>query len=185
MRTTLTLAAALFISACCTARAPSGVAPVTEPEPEPKAIGPIEARQGGQSVEDAFPPERLARVGYDIVVVTIVASDKRSGTTNGRPPEVVVRVEEVLAGKVAPGERRGLWAAPPSGIDWSGESARQARAEWEARPLPAPEAGVRLIALGREVDGVYRISAKLRSPYSDDERAKWVERIQKAPGGTE
>ena len=173
---------ALLLGACCSTPAPKPA--LTQREPEPKPLIPNRP-QGGQSIEDAFPPERLARTGYDIVVLTIVETEKRSGTTNGKPPELKVRIDEVLAGKATVGEKPGVWSPPPSGIDWTGESARQARAEWEARPLPAPEAGVKLIVLGREVDGIYRISAKLRTPYSDDDRKTWLERIDRAQHGPE
>jgi len=171
----------LLLAACCST--PAAKPAYVEPEAPPPALTahePLGVPSGGQSLEDAFPPERLARVGgYDIVVLTILATDGRSGTTNGRPPTLKVRVDEVLAGKVTPGERPGVWSPPPSGVDWSGESARQARAEWEARPLAAPSAGQKLIVLGREIDGVFRLSAKLRAPYSDEARSLWIERIQK------
>lgn len=170
----------LLFGACCTAR--PAPAALTQVEPEPK---PLIARPTSHPPDDAFPPERLARRGYDIVVLTILASEKRSGTTNGQPPTLKVRVDEVLAGKATVGERAGVWSPPPSGVDWVGESARQAKAEWEARPLAGPEAGQKLIVLGREVDGIYRISAKLRTPYSDDERQLWVERISKAQSAPE
>ncbi|MFO0748325.1 MAG: hypothetical protein U1F43_22085 [Myxococcota bacterium] len=170
----LPLLAACLVSACCSTSAP----PAPQPEAEPHALVAPPHRDGGISAEQAFPPEVMALGhGYSIVVLTVVATDARGTATNDAPPHIVVRIDEVLAGEAAPGERPGQWSPPPSGVDWSGPSAQAAKAEWARRPLEAPPVGLRILALGRDVDGTFRVSARLRDAYSDAGRAELVERI--------
>lgn len=168
-------------SACC-GSAPEARAPAPEADANGVVAKPPlrHPGNGGMAIEDAFPPERMALGhGYSIVVLTVVTTDTRDATTNGDPPKIAVRVDEVLAGEAPLGERRGQWSPPPSGVDWVGKGAAEAKAEWASRPLLAPPAGARLIVLGRDVDGEFRVSAKLRDDYSDNGKAQWVERIAK------
>lgn len=172
------------LAACCAAPipAPERVVPGdpdTPDGPDAHALRPPRGGPGGGiAIDQAFPPERLALGhGYSIVVLTVVATDPRGAATHGDPPAIVVNIEEVLAGGVAPGQRPGQWSPPPSGIDWTGPSAAAAKAEWAQVALAAPPVGLRVIALGREVDGVFRVSAKLREPFSDAGKATWLERI--------
>ncbi|MCC6621614.1 MAG: hypothetical protein IT385_10195 [Deltaproteobacteria bacterium] len=171
-----------LMGACCSTpeQAP---APQVEAGPggETSALGPLKRppASAGISVEEAWEPERLVyAAGYDLIVLTVVGPETRRGTTNADPPRLGIHVDEVLGGKASTGERQAVWAPPPHGVDWVGSGSREALAAWGARPLAGPAAGAKLIALGKEVGGAYRIAARLREPFTVEGRARWLARLE-------
>jgi len=151
--------------------------PASAREPGPQAGA------AGISALEYFPPEHLARrPGFAIAVVYVTRATP-SGTF-GRPPRVELQVFRVLGGTLPrdlPRERvKGLWNAPPSGIDWSGPSADTYRRTWSARPLAAPEVGrvyIALVGLDRGPDGLITVEPALRELWSDAGEALWRTRI--------
>lgn len=82
----------------------------------------------------------------DFLVVTIV-SVRDSGATNANPPDVTVRVEEVLRGRYEPGVQPIGWPAVPLFLPCAvGEGATIRR--WQNTPLPGPPIGSRMILGG-------------------------------------
>jgi len=166
-RSTTTATLACLASACC------GTQAATSPTPEapaPDDGAPAQA-SAGISAEEAVAIERLATRGYHIVGLTVVTADPRPAATNGEPPRLTVDIDELVAGDVPLGPMAAEWSPPPSGVDWVGRGAAEARAAWAARPLVGPARGARLLVLGRIVDGVFRVASRLREPYTP-ERAR-------------
>jgi len=181
------IVALVGLGACCSAPevkapGPQAVAPARDGEPEERvgALGPLKRPLGpaGITAEMAWEPERLViAAGYDLIVMTVTRADARVGTTNAEPPRILVTIDEVLGGAVAPGPREVVWAPPPHGVDWVGAGSQDAIAAWGARPLVGPVVGARLIALGKQGNGAYRVVAKLREPLDATLRQVWIDRL--------
>jgi hypothetical protein len=81
----------------------------------------------------------------DVVVARVVAVADR-GATNGNPPRVELRVEEVLRGDPKLDRRQTVWQPVSPFLCLTG--AEKAYALWQAAPLAGPRAGDRLIVWG-------------------------------------
>ena len=110
----------------------------------------------------------LRNPAYDILVVTVLAVET-ANATNGNPPRVELRVEEVLRGEDRGPTVMVAWQAPvfhedvkdPGGVTEA----------WKARPLAGPEIAAKLIvfsigpaeAAGVQAWSVYRFSPQNRA----------------------
>lgn len=123
--------------------------------------------------------------GYDLVVVTVLAGD--SAGTQGHPPVVVTRVDEVLRGAPRSGGMRVIWAPRPLWIPCPvGEEEGIRR--WGETPIASPAVGSRWILgghAGPDSSSWFNVY-DCRWDYSDalrqhfiDESAPWAVRIQR------
>jgi len=123
--------------------------------------------------------------GYDLVVVTVLAGD--SAGTQGHPPVVVTRVDEVLRGAPRSGGMRVIWAPRPLWIPCPvGEEEGIRR--WGETPIASPAVGSRWILGGHAgpdssswfnvYDCRWNYSDALRQHFID-ESAPWAVRIQR------
>ncbi len=108
----------------------------------------------------------LRNPAYDILVVTVLAVEA-ADATNGNPPRVELRVEEVLRGEDRGPTVMVTWNAPIFHEDTK-ESGGTTET-WKARPLAGPEAAAKLIVFSIGEDAgvlawsVYRFSSQNRA----------------------
>lgn len=118
----------------------------------------------------------------DVIVVTVVGVSERAAT-NGNPPRVKVRVEEVLRGAPKRDRSRVIWWGRPLeslGDETPPEDQRQ---EWERQPLAGPKIGEKWILFGLldylRTPSPFCVPYHSRFPFSDDMRKKTVAMIEK------
>ncbi len=125
----------------------------------------------------------LRNPAYDILVVTVLAVEA-ADATNGNPPRVELRVEEVLRGEDRGPTLTVTWQAPvfhedvkdPGGVT----------EDWKARPLAGPLVAAELIvfsigpieAAAVQVWSVYRLSPQNRAVVLEHAATKRSGRIQ-------
>ena len=130
---------------------------------------------GGQAhaweVRDTLVAEKeylLKNPAHDILVVTVLAVEA-TGATNGNPPMVDLRVEEVLRGGDRDATVTMAWQAPIFHEDTK-DSGGVTEA-WKARRLTGPEVGAKLIVFSIgppetasvQAWSVYRFSPQIRA----------------------
>ena len=125
----------------------------------------------------------LRNPAYDILVVTVLAVEA-ADATNGNPPRVELRVEEILRGEDRGPAVMVTWQAPvfhedvkdPGGVTEA----------WKARPLAGPEVAAKLIvfsigpaeAAGVQAWSVYRFSPQNRAVVLEHAATERSGRIQ-------
>ncbi len=129
----------------------------------------------GGSPEHLLSDEALIP-GYPVAVVATVSSTSdAAGASNKNPPQVGLKIEQRLKGKV-PDDVVALWRPMPHDVDWSGDGAKEAIEKWEKRECPPPKVGDTLILFGRFEEGVLWVSPRCRYP-ATDEKVAWVKKI--------
>jgi hypothetical protein len=118
---------------------------------------------------------------YDVIVGTIEDVSKHK-PTNGTPPIVTLRVQEVLRGEKESNRTRGWWAPFSHDVDWSGDEADALINKWAATPMQLPEVGAKKILFGemdhRDDQAVFWISPVGRFDYSDKNRELALQGIE-------
>lgn len=141
--------------------------------------------QACQSVLNASSDdELLVNTEHSVAVVTITGVPARAKPpTQGNPPVVQFRVDEVLRGP-ATKHTRAVWA-PHQEFFCCGNSPelQRLRDEWARRPYAGPKVGERFIVMGRDdyTAGRWRIIDRNRVPYTDAQRARVVDSIANGP----
>lgn len=147
-------------------------------------IGGIQAQ--AWEVRDTLVAEKeylLRNPAHDILVVTVLTVEAE-GATNGNPPKVELRVEEVLRGDDHGPTVTGTWQAPIFHEDT--KEAGGVTEAWKARPLAGPEVGANLIvfsigpaeATGVQSWSVYRFSVQNRAAAVEHAATERSARIQ-------
>ncbi len=137
-------------------------------------------------VRDALVAEQeslLRNPAYDILVVTVLAVEA-AGATNGNPPRVELRVEEVLRGEDRGPTVMVTWQAPVFHEDVKASGGFTEA--WKARPLAGPEIAAKLIvfsigpaeAAGVQAWSVYRFSPQNRAVVLEHAATERSGRIQ-------
>lgn len=125
----------------------------------------------------------LRNPAYDILVVTVLAVET-ADATNGNPPRVELRVEQVLRGADRGPTVMVTWQAPVFHEDVKdSEGVTEA---WKARPLAGPEVAAQLIvfsigpaeAAGVQAGSVYRFSPQSRAVVLEHAATERSGRIQ-------
>ncbi len=125
----------------------------------------------------------LRNPAYDILVVTVLAVEA-ADATNGNPPRVELRVEEVLRGADRGPAVMVTWQAPVFHEDV--KDAGGVTEGWKARPLAGPEVAAKLIvfsigpaeAAGVQAWSVYRFSPQNRAVVLEHAATERSGRIQ-------
>lgn len=132
------------------------------------------AASAGGTPEHLLSDESLLRDwSRDVYVVSVKSVDDK-GATNGKPPHVVLLIEESLRGEAKAGtELTAIWHPFPHDIDT--ECRHQELAAWQARALAGPKVGDKLIVLEYLpwLKDPFSVSPRCRFPLSDQKR-NWV-----------
>ena len=110
----------------------------------------------------------LKNPAYDVLVVTVLGVEA-ADATNGNPPRVELRVEEVLRGEDRGPTVMVTWQAPVFHEDV--KDSQGVTEGWKARPIESPEVAAKLIvfsigpteAAGVQAWSVYRFSPQNRA----------------------
>lgn len=131
--------------------------------------------------EDAVFPEDPVKViftsDYDLFVATVQSVDD-SASTQGDPPRLTVRVEEVLFGSLKPGVANVRWLPWAPWIPCAVGEEANIRA-WNATPMKGPAVGERMIMAGStNADGWLEIKPKFHWAYSKKACDHWVQLVR-------
>ncbi len=144
------------------------------------------AQADAWEVRDTLEAEKeslLKNPAYDILVATVLAVEA-ADATNGNPPQVELRVEEVLRGEDHGATVMVTWQAPVFHEDViDSEGVTEA---WKARPLAGPEVAAKLIvfsigpaeAAAIQAWSVYRFSPQNRAVVLEHAATERSGRIQ-------
>ena len=125
---------------------------------------------------------RHVQAGGAVAVIRVVAIDPLPDSTNGNPPRIRIAIEESLAGGLETAEVDAIWTPYPydSHGDGAGVSAEFVK-NWRATPLAPPPAGwTWIVAMDRDVAGVFSISPHLRDMLRDGLREETLAILKKA-----
>ena len=137
-------------------------------------VAAVAAGQIGGGVSYWGPPR-----GGDVIVATVTKVSSRAAT-NAHPPEVELKVEEVLRGDPRVDRQFAVW--DPDGFHWDmpGEDAFE---RWKIEPIEGPKVGERWILWGEvyadEGPAGFHVSSKGRFPFEEQERRRAIELIRK------
>jgi hypothetical protein len=142
-------------------------------------MGLVKPIRAGASLEDVLSDtELLLRLSYDVLVITVLEADDGSPTA-GQPPQTKVRVDEVLRGAQKAGDTlTAVWEAQGHDVDWGGAEAEELIAKWAAQPVSSPQVDSKWLVIGSSRDGVWRVSQRLRSPYSEARRLELLDMLE-------
>jgi hypothetical protein len=110
-----------------------------------------------------------------VAVVKEVAPDK---ATYANPPRVKLQIVEVLRGDPKIDRTQAVWSPPPHGIDTRIITENPRYKQWAATPFPGPKVGEKFVLWGGGDGKVF--VARERTPYTDDDRQKAIEIIERA-----
>ena len=142
--------------------------------PEGAQQSAAEGMSAEQFLNSSNPDAVITQSRHDVIVATVLVA--APGTpTNGTPPMVEIKVQEVLSGKMSRTPARAVWQPAPHDVDWVGSGADARIAEWAARLLPGPASGTAWILVGSldttSREGVFLVSPLGRFEYSEERRA--------------
>ena len=108
------------------------------------------------------------------VLVVTVTQVGEGPFTNGNPPSGVVEVSEVLRGSTAVGAAlKATWRPFPHDVDYGDREKNPRVIAWKKTPMPAPQAGEKLLVVGEVKDSAISIAPRSAFPFSDEKR-KWA-----------